>query len=262
MTETPLSVRNLCYSAGGREILRGVNFSVGRGHLLAVIGPNGAGKSSLLRCAGGLVRECSGDVVLFGKKLSSMSARDVARRVAWVHQGADDRLPYKVKEFASMSRFALRPLLGGENAQDEAAVAAALETAGVSGLAERRLSALSGGERQRALIAAALAQETEMLFLDEPTSFLDYKHQCETLRLVERLNKKEGKTIVMVTHDVNLALHGADELLALKNGTVMWHGAPADFVSRGLLSELFDTEFELFERKCGVPYAAPRGLVL
>ena len=154
------------------------------------------------------------------------------------------------------------PCSAARTDEERAAVQSALETAGVAVIAERRLSSLSGGERQRAMIAAAIAQETDILFLDEPTSYLDYAHQAETLSLIESLNKDKGKTIVMVTHDVNLALHGADELLAVKKGRTVWQGSPEGLLSGSLMTEIFGTEFEYFRRKgLRMPYVVPKGLV-
>lgn len=252
----------LSLSIGDAEILDAASFSVRKGSFLAVVGPNGAGKSTLLKCAGGISRGWRGSVFINGEPLPLMKPRDVARRVAWVHQSVSAETPYSVRQFVSMSRFALRPVLGGETDEERAAVQSALETAGVAVIAERRLSSLSGGERQRAMIAAAIAQETDILFLDEPTSYLDYAHQAETLSLIESLNKDKGKTIVMVTHDVNLALHGADVLLAVKKGRTVWQGSPEGLLSGSLMTEIFGTEFEYFRRKgLRMPYVVPKGLV-
>lgn len=250
-----VDIRGLSLSLGGVSVLKDVSCSVEAGRFLAVLGPNGAGKSTLLKCAGGLVRGWSGEARIFGEPVAAMTPRAVARRVAWVHQGSGEGLRYTVRQFASMSRFALRPVLSGESDADRAAVDAALETAGAARFAERRLATLSGGERQRAFIAAALAQETDILFLDEPTSFLDYCGQAEAAALVERLNRDGGKTVVMVTHDVNFALRCADEALAMKDGRSVWQGSPRELTRGGLLREIFGAEFELFSGADGSPYA-------
>ncbi len=261
-TDKAVEVKELSVNIGGEQILSGASFSIRKGRFLAVIGPNGAGKSTLLKCAGGILRGWSGTVLINGERLSSMKQRDVARRIAWVPQSVSAETPYTVRQFVSMSRFALRSLLGGETGEELAAVQSALKTAGVEYLAERRLSSLSGGERQRAMIAAAIAQETDIFFLDEPTSYLDYAHQAETMSLIENLNKDEGKTIVMVTHDVNLAMHGADELLAVKGGCTVWQGQPKELFSDYLMREIFGTEFEYFSRAgLKTPYVVPKGLV-
>lgn len=257
-----LKVRELTLSLGGSVILDRISFSLERGKFLAVIGPNGAGKSSLLKCLGRLYKSFSGDVLLEGAPLAEMQQKKIARRVAWVHQTGTDSLPYTVREFAEMSRYPWQKAFSGLSARDKERVGKALYLAGVEAFADRTLSSLSGGERQGALIAAALAQETDILFLDEPTSFLDYRHQVETLSLIERINREQGKTVILVTHDINLALHGADEILALKNGRLAWSGTRSGFLENGLLSEVFDTDFVYFGGEAsGVPYVAPKGFV-
>jgi iron complex transport system ATP-binding protein len=257
-----LAVEGLSLELGGVPILKEITFSLGKGRYLGIIGPNGAGKSSLLKCLGRLYKNFSGDVSLEGSPLSSISERALARRIAWVHQTGSDSLPYTVREFALMSRYPWQKSLGGETVEDKEIIDRSLETAGVIDIADRQLNSLSGGERQKALIAAALAQSTDILFLDEPTNFLDYRHQVETLELIEKVNREQGKTILLVTHDINLALHGADEILAIKRGKKVWQGRSAQLLEKGLLSEIFDTNFEIFlSENQLIPYVAPKGLV-
>lgn len=255
-------VRGLTYAVAGRTILDGVSFSARKGDCLCIVGPNGAGKSTLLKCVGGLLRGFSGEVLLEGVSLPSMKRRVLGRRIAWVHQTGTDLLPFTVREFARMSRYPWHTAAGGASGADERAVRSALEISGVADLAHRKLNSLSGGERQRSLIAAALAQGTDMLFLDEPTSFLDYKHRAETLALIEKVNREQGKTVLMVTHDVNLALHAATSAVALKDGAVAWHGAGGELLDRELLHDIFDTDFEIFMSSGGSRYVAPRGLMI
>ncbi|MDD4159966.1 MAG: ABC transporter ATP-binding protein [Synergistaceae bacterium] len=257
-----LDIENLSLELGGVRILENISFSLDRGKYLGIIGPNGAGKSSLLKCLGRLQKNYSGRVLLEGNSISSMPERAVARRIAWVHQTGSDSLPFTVREFALMSRYPWQKAIGGETLEDMEIIDRSLETAGVADIGDRQLNSLSGGERQKALIAAALAQSTDILFLDEPTSFLDYRHQVETLELVERVNREQGITILLVTHDINLALHGADEILAIKRGRTAWKGKSEDLHHKELLSEIFDTEFESFvSNGQKIPYVAPRGLV-
>lgn len=257
-----LEVKDLSLSLSGNVILSNISFSLDRGRLLAIIGPNGAGKSSLLKCLGHIYRGFSGSVMLEGAPLAAAAQKKIARRIAWVHQGASDAVPYTVREFAEMSRYPWRHAFGGMSRCDIERVDEALSLAGVSEFAERELKSLSGGEKQRALIAAALAQGTDILFLDEPTSFLDYRYQVETMKLIERIDMEWGMTVVMVTHDVNLALHSADEILALKKGRLVWNGRRGDFLENDLLSDVFDTEFVRFTDKAGCkPYVAPKGFV-
>nr|MCR5335217.1 ABC transporter ATP-binding protein [Synergistes sp.] len=152
MVNDILEIKELSYSAGEKDILSDISFSVPRGGFLTIIGPNGAGKSTLLKCAGGLL-PCRGGIFVEGRNIKGMSERERAKYIAWVHQGGSDRLPLTVRRFASLSRYPWRPVLAGESEEDRRAVKEALARAGVEALAERTLSSLSGGERQRALLA-------------------------------------------------------------------------------------------------------------
>lgn len=258
-----IEIKNLTFSISGFGILDDISFAVGRGECLCIIGPNGAGKSTLLKCIGGLYKNFSGSVNLDGESLASMKSRSVARRIAWVHQTGLDSLPFTVREFAKMSRYPWQTAIGSETREDREAVERALELSGVAQLAERRLDSLSGGERQRSLIAAAIAQETDILFLDEPTSFLDYKHQVETLELIEKINGEEKMTILLVTHDINLAIHSATTVVAMKDGKLVWHGGRGELADKNLLSDIFETDFEIFAAEgCAMRYVTPRGLML
>lgn len=262
MVSAFFEVRDLSLELNRHSVLSDISFSLDKGKLLAVIGSNGAGKSSLLKCLGGLYRNFSGSVLLEGISLAAMPQKKIARRIAWVHQSSSDTMPYTVREFAEMSRYPWQQAFSGMSRRDRECVEEALSLADVEDIAERKLKSLSGGERQRALIAAALAQDTDVLFLDEPTSFLDYRYQVETLKLIERIDRERGITVVMVTHDVNLALRSADQILSLKNGRFFWNGTPSGFLENDLLRGVFDTEFVCFgDMDGGRPYVAPRGLV-
>jgi len=258
-----LEINGLSLSINGRKILDNISFSLEKGRFLGIIGPNGAGKSTLLKCIGRLNKSYTGSVKLEGKTVASMTERSIARRIAWVHQTGSDLLPFTVREFSLMSRYPWRKVLGGETREDRDIINFSLETAGVESIADRQLRSLSGGERQKALIAAALAQSTDILFLDEPTNFLDYRHQVETLELIERVNRKQGITILLVTHDINIALNAADDLLAIKSGELLWAGGKDALLADGMLSRIFDTEFENFLSPGSnmVHYVAPKGLI-
>lgn len=255
-----LEVKALSLSLGGSLILDDLSFSLERGRLLVVVGPNGAGKSSLLRCVGQIYKNYSGCVSLEGVPLAETPRKKLARRIAWVHQEGTASLSSTVREFAEMSRYPWQKAFSGISSYDRERVEDSLTLAGVGDLAERELRSLSGGERQRALIASALAQETDVLFLDEPMSFLDYRHQVETLELIQRINKERGMTIILITHDINLALRGADKILALKKGRLVWCGNRDGLLQEGLLDKVFDTDFVRFADGDGATYVAPRGL--
>ncbi|HCL80328.1 MAG TPA: ABC transporter ATP-binding protein, partial [Synergistaceae bacterium] len=172
-----------------------------------------------------------------------LSGKQIARRIAWVPQGGTDSLPFTVRQFALMSRYPWKEPFRGETTEDVRIVSRALRLAGMEPFAERPMDLLSGGERQRALIAAALAQEADILFLDEPTSFLDYRHQVETVELIGRIIRDEGRTVLLITHDINLALQCSDRILALKGGRALLQGRRDDFLNEELLSSIFETRF-------------------
>lgn len=236
-------VKNLSLNIAGKDILSDISFSIEKGSFTCVIGPNGAGKSSLLSCLGRLNKNYFGEILLDGVSMASMNEKKIAQRIAWMHQSVNEGLAFSVREFAAMSRYPWHSSFSGQTEEDEIIVDDALKTAAVSGLANRKLNTLSGGERQRAMLAAALAQGTDILFLDEPTSFLDYKHQGELLSLVEKINRERSLTVVFVTHDINLALHGADNILAIKNGKLEWSGKADEMLCGNLLEKLYETDF-------------------
>ena len=254
-------VNNLSLEIGGAQILDSLTFQIEKGSFTCIIGPNGAGKSSLLACMGGLNRAFGGTVLLDGRSLASMSEKETARRIAWLHQSGSDFLPFAVREFAAMSRYPWHNSFAGAAAEDEQIVDNALKTAGVSELADRKLNTLSGGECRRALLAAALAQGTDILFLDEPANFLDYKYQEELLALVEKINREQGVTVVCVTHDANFALHCADCILAVKSGRLVWSGDSDSLLSQKALARLFETEFAEFKSGGRTVCVAPEGLL-
>lgn len=260
---TPLlEARSVGLLLSGSTILDEVSLSVDRGEFVAVIGPNGAGKSSLLKCLGGLIAPTSGDVLLEGRPLRRLSGRAIARKIAWIPQSGTDLLPFAAREFVALSRYAWRPAFGAESRRDHEIVNEAIRLTELNGLEERRMSSLSGGERQRVLLAAALAQTSEMLFLDEPATSLDYRSQAEVEALVRRVNRERNIAVVMVTHDVNTALRSADRVIALKGGRLAHSGEGRVFADTGLLREIFDTDFRALNGDgLSMPYIAPRSLV-
>jgi len=238
-------VEGLCVRFGEAEILREVDFEVDGGGFVAVIGPNGAGKSTLLRCIDGILEPSAGRIAIGGRALTSYSRRDLARTVSYVPQPEAGSLEYTVRAFVEMGRFPYLTAWAALTEADQAAVTEAMNLTEVAGFADRTMSSLSGGERQRASIAAALARGGSILLLDEPTSFLDYRHQVQILDLLDRLHREKGLTVVAVTHDLNSTVAFADSVLALKDGRVERIGPPADLLDRQVLAEIFDADFRL-----------------
>src|ERR687891_2894774 len=214
-----LAARALSWGTGGRRILGPVNLEVRRGECLVVVGPNGAGKTTLLRLLTGLLRPSAGEVSYRDRTFSALSRRALARRIAYVPQIRPAHVPLTVEEVVLLGRYPhLSAFQMAPRAEDFTAVEDALGLVGIEELRERPVDELSGGERQAVFIAAALAQEAELLVLDEPTIHLDARHQSDLAGLLLRLKAESGRTVVLATHDLNLASLLGDRLLAVSGG--------------------------------------------
>ncbi|MEM1431947.1 MAG: ABC transporter ATP-binding protein [Pseudomonadota bacterium] len=242
----------------GRPVLRGVRGEIRPANVTTVIGPNGSGKSTLLRALARIVRPSAGRVVLDGQSAWDIAPKAYARRVSFLAQNPVTPEGLRVRALVERGR---TPYLGPFRPMtdaDRAAVEDALAATGLADLAERRVDRLSGGQRQRVWIAMALAQQTPVLLLDEPTSFLDLPHQAEVMQLVRKLNQDLGKTIVMVLHDINLAAAHSDEIVAMRAGRIVRSGPPKEIVTEELLSALFDAPLSLHPRGAAdVPFVLP-----
>ena len=264
MTPDPaLEIESLSLSIRGAPILRDVSARIGTGETWSIIGPNGAGKSSLLKCIMRIHTDWSGAVRLFGQSLQASSQRELARRVAYVPQpGGDQRFPYTVREFVRMGRYPYSGPFGSAHAGDTAAIDAAMGRADVEAFADRTLDTLSGGERQKVFIAAALAQGGDILLLDEPTAFLDYRHQAEVSEILHAINRESGTTVVTVTHDVNAALLTGGHALALSGGRVAWAGPVEELACEKTLGSIFGASFRFLDDPVtGLRLVAPQGSV-
>jgi iron complex transport system ATP-binding protein len=247
MNRTALEVRNLCFRINGRAILQDVSFKVQAGAYLSIIGPNGAGKTTLLKCLNRILGGAKGEILVWDQPLRHYSQAELATHLGYVPQGGTDDLAFSVFEFVMMGRYPHLSAFTSTSRADENAVHQALELAGAEALVARSCATLSGGERQRVLIAAALAQEASILLLDEPTTFLDPQHRHDILRVLARINRESGVTILSVTHDINTAVLASDEVMALQQGRVAFRGSPRDLVQGTALKELFGQEFHAVE---------------
>jgi iron complex transport system ATP-binding protein len=217
------------YERGGRRVVDGVTLSVPRGTIVGLLGPNGSGKTTLLRLLSGTAPPARGSITIDGVAINTLSRREMARRVAVVPQETHSAFDFSVLEIVLMGRY---PHLGAfelEGADDVALAREALAATGTAALESRRFATLSGGEKQRVVIASALAQSSEILLLDEPTASLDLGFQFDIAALLARLNRDRGVTMVVSTHDLNLAATLCTELVLLKAGRVIAHG-PTDRV--------------------------------
>jgi iron complex transport system ATP-binding protein len=234
-----LQAQGLSVSYGGDDVVRGVDLEAVDGAVTAIVGPNGCGKSTLLRALGRLLAPSAGAVVLDGAGIATMRTKEVARRVGLLPQApvAPDGLT--VAELVGRGRHPHQSWLRQWSRQDEAAVAEALAWTGTTDLAARPLDTLSGGQRQRAWLAMALAQDTGILLLDEPTTYLDIAHAIDVLDLVDRLHDELGRTVVLVLHDLTLAARYADHLVVLAGGRVVAAGHPGVVLTAELVQDVF-----------------------
>ena len=244
-------------------IIRHMDVEIPSGKITALVGPNGCGKSTLLRGLARLLPPKTGGTYLDGKAIHQIPTRQLAQQIGILPQSPAAPEGLTVRELVALGRYPHQSWLQQWATDDETAVNKALKLTGMQDLADRPIDALSGGQRQRAWIAMTLAQETAIILLDEPTTFLDLSHQIEVLQLLERLNREEGRTIIMVVHDLNHATRHAQHIVALKNGAIVAAGDPTIVVTPALLQEVFGVEAEVVpDPRTGVPLCIAYGLAL
>jgi iron complex transport system ATP-binding protein len=242
-----LEARGLTLGYGAEPVVEGLDLRVLEGGITAVIGPNGCGKSTLLRALGRLLAPRAGAVLLDGKALRDLPTREVAKHLGVLPQAPTAPEGLTVGDLVARGRQPHQSWWRQWSREDEAAVAEALSWTGMLELADRPVDALSGGQRQRAWISMALAQGTDVLLLDEPTTYLDLAHALEVLDLVDRLHDERGRTVVVVLHDLNLAARYADELVVMAEGRVVAQGHPGAVLSAALLHDVFGLEAEVVD---------------
>lgn len=259
MIRTTLSARGLCAGYGGQKILKQVDLDIASGSISAIVGANACGKSTLLKCLSRQLPALAGEVYLEGQPIGKLGAKAFARRLGFLPQNPIAPEGITVLDLVSRGRHPHHGLFARWTAADEAAVAHALEVTQTTSLAERDIAALSGGQRQRVWIAMALAQETDVLLLDEPTSFLDVCHQIEVLELLAELNRMRGTTIVMVLHELNLAARYADVMIGLRGGCIHTYGQPSEVLTAENVRAIFGLESLIMpDPISGRPMMVPR----
>jgi iron complex transport system ATP-binding protein len=237
-----------------------LDLAIPAGKITTLVGPNGCGKSTLLRGLARLLTPRAGSVYLDGADIFKLSTKAVAKRLGILPQGPVAPEGLTVRDLVAMGRYPYQNWLQQWSKEDERLVEQALATTGMTPLAYRALDTLSGGQRQRAWMAMALAQDTEILLLDEPTTFLDLAHQVEVLDLLYELNQTEGRTIVMVLHDLNQACRYADYLVAVREGQVWAEGLPAQVMTEAMVREVFGLECRIVtDPVAGTPMCVPLG---
>ncbi|MFE9296786.1 ABC transporter ATP-binding protein [Streptomyces niveus] len=237
-----LRARELTLAYDDRTVVHNLELAVPDGRVSVIVGPNACGKSTTLRALGRLLKPKSGSVLLDGEELARIPTRKIAQSIGLLPQSPTAPEAITVADLVSRGRQPHQHWWQQWSEEDERAVTEAMARTDVTDLAERSVDELSGGQRQRVWIAMALAQETDLLLLDEPTTFLDIAHQVEVLDLVRRLNHEQGRTVVIVLHDLNQAARYADHLVAMKSGRIVAEGHPREIVTAELVREVFGLE--------------------
>ncbi|WP_270222141.1 iron-enterobactin ABC transporter ATP-binding protein [Kosakonia cowanii] len=224
---------------GKKVIAEQLSVAIPDGHFTAIIGPNGCGKSTLLRTLSRLMTPTEGHVYLDGEQIQRFASKEVARRIGLLAQNATTPGDITVQELVARGRYPHQPLFTRWRKEDDEAVKRAMKATGVESLAQQSVDTLSGGQRQRAWIAMVLAQETAIMLLDEPTTWLDISYQIDLLELLSELNREQGYTLAAVLHDLNQACRYATHLIALRDGKIVAQGAPKEIVTAGLIEEVY-----------------------
>jgi len=254
-----LEADSLTLGYPGRTVINALSFAIPAGQVTALVGPNACGKSTLLRGLARLLPPQRGAVLLEGQNIHAQSTRSVARRLCLLPQHGEAPEGLTVRELAEFGRHPHRNWLGASTPKDDQIVAEALADVGLSALADSLVEELSGGQKQRVWLAMALAQQAEVLLLDEPTTFLDPAHQFEVLHLIRELNTKHGRTIVMVLHDLNLAARFADRVVLMKDGALVAHGRAAEVLTPTWIQTVYGIRAEVRIEDDGVPLIVFRG---
>lgn len=238
MTETIIELKNLSIGYGNKSVLQDVNAKINKGEIVGIIGCNGAGKSTLLKTIRGLLPKQSGEILYFGRKLESFSEKELAREVAYLQQNVEVGFGYTGKDIVLAGRYPYMKWWKGESISDEELALKCMEYTGTKELAERPVNEVSGGQKQRILLAKVLAQQTPILFLDEPTTGLDMVYQEEIFRFSKALAEM-GKTILMVVHELNLVAKYCSRIILLGEGTVIADGRPDNVFTEKILSKAY-----------------------
>lgn len=240
-----MEVKNLSFSYGKNKILKDVSFQIQDGQITTIMGANGSGKSTLFSLMTKNLYPRKGKIFLRGKNIQNLVLKDFARKVSIVHQYNTSSDDITVERMVSFGRTPHMKMMQGRSDEDERLIQWAMEVTNIEKYRNREASRLSGGQRQRVWIAMALAQNTKILFLDEPTTYLDIRYQIEILELVRKLNREFGMTIVMVLHDINQSIYFSDKIIGLAGGKVIVEGEPEEVITEESIHELYGIDLKV-----------------
>ncbi len=237
-----IEIKDLCAGYGNGDIIKNISFVLKKGEFLSILGRNGSGKSTLIKAIQGLLKNVSGKVSVEGKDLFSLKPHEIARKIAYVPQLHPLSFEFSVEEIILMGRYVYQKRFTGASSEDKKIIKEIMDLTATSHLREKKIAHLSGGERQRVFIARALAQDTPLLFLDEPSAHLDISYQVEIYQILKRLQKEKEKTILSAEHNINLAIPYSQRLLFLKEGSIHSLGPPSDLVTKQKILEVFQAD--------------------
>lgn len=243
--EEAIRVENLKVAYENNVIIEDLSLSLPKGKISIIIGGNGCGKSTLLKTISRINKPVKGDIFIHGKNIKSIKEKEIAKEVAFLPQGPVCPNGLTVRQLVAYGRFPHQKMIGGLNSHDKEVIDWAIEQTGLKDFADREIENLSGGQRQRAWIAMTLAQETETIMLDEPTTYLDLAYQLEVLEILQRLNKEKNTTVVIVLHEINNAFKFAHNIVGLKKGKIVCQGKPSDVITKEALREIYGIEADL-----------------
>lgn len=240
-----ITTTNLAIAYEDKLIVDGLNMNIPKGKITTIIGPNGCGKSTVLKTIGRILKPKEGLVYLNGDDIRNLSTKEVAQKMAILPQSPQAQGGLTVGELVSYGRFPHKKGFGKLSPEDKKVIQWALDITKLTELEVTMVDNLSGGQRQRVWIAMALAQQTDLILLDEPTTYLDMAYQLEVLELLYNLNREESCTIVMVLHDLNLAARFADYMIAIRSGSIISHGTPEEIMTKKVLKDTFNIDAEI-----------------
>jgi len=257
-----ISTQHLAVSYDDHLVVSGLDMQIPKGKITTIIGPNGCGKSTVLKAVGRLLKPRGGAVYLNGEDICRLSTKEVAQKMAVLPQSPQAPAGLTVGELVAYGRYPHQRGFGKLTPEDKDIIRWALEVTRLSEYETTAVDCLSGGQRQRVWIAMALAQQTDLILLDEPTTYLDLSYQLEVLELLYRLNREQGRTIVMVLHDLNLAARFADYMIAIRDGDIIRHGTPEEVMTARVLRDTFQIDAVIVtEARTGRPTCTSYDLI-